>query len=297
MKKMKKISYIATLTAICISAAPLSVFAGWEQTGNSYRYKDESGAYAVSRWVEYSGKSYYLDQNGIMGSNTTTPDGYLVAADGSWVEETQVTGGYVRTPYDCQPYRYDPEWQIYVFDETTDYTWVTDTMVLAAVRGIIPVSELSEKNQVVYEEVCKFLTGFDYGASEYEKAKLVYEEITGRAVYHEGQYVPMDDEVYGILTLGTGKCVGFARTYKLLANAVGLKCEFRENGAHMWNAVYIDGLAKSIDSSTVEASAEFYMDVMKALCPVCGHENLFGNRELSRPCGNCGTQINNPKYN
>lgn len=101
--------------------------------------------------------------------STTTPDGYLVAADGSWETETQVTGDYVRTPYDNRPYRYGPEWQICVFDETTDYAWVTDTMVLAAARGIIPVSELSEKNKVVYEKVCKFLTGFDYGVSEYDK--------------------------------------------------------------------------------------------------------------------------------
>ncbi len=49
----------------------------------------------------------------------------------------------------------------------------------------------------------------------------------------------------------------------------------QENGAHMWNAVYVDGVAKSIDTSTIEASAEFYLNVMKAPCPVCGYENLF----------------------
>ena len=42
--------------------------------------------------------------------------------------------------------------------------------------------------------------------------------------------------------------------------------------------VYVDGVAKSIDTSTIEASAEFYLNVMKAPCPVCGYENLFGNR-------------------
>ena len=121
--------------------------------------------------------------------------------------------------------------------------------------------------------------------------------MTKRAVYNVGVYTQADHEVDSILINGTGKCIGFARTYKLLANAVGLKCEFRENGAHMWNAVYVDGVAKSIDTSTIEASAEFYLNVMKAPCPVCGYENLFGNRELARPCGNCGAQINNPKYN
>ena len=283
---------------LAVTLTPMPAYAGtWENTSAGYQYQKDDGNYARAEWVTENGTSYYLNQNGVMAVNTTTPDGYLVAADGSWVTETQMSGGYVRTPYDNLPYRFDPDWQIYVFDETTDYAWVTDTMVLAAVRGIIPVSDLSEKNQAVYEEVCKFLTGFDYGASEYDKAAQVYDEITKRAVYNWGDYTQADDEVYSILINGTGKCVGFARTYKLLANAVGLKCEFRENGAHMWNAVYVDGVAKSIDTSTIEASAEFYLDVVKAPCPVCGYENLFGNRELARPCGNCGTQINNPKYN
>lgn len=100
-----------------------------------------------------------------MAADTTTPDGYLVAADGSWVTGRQELGNYVRTPYDNRPYFYDPKWQEYIFDEDTDYAWVNDTRVLAAVRGIIPVSELSEENRVVNEEVCRFLTGFDYGAS------------------------------------------------------------------------------------------------------------------------------------
>lgn len=111
--------------------------------------------------------------------------------------------------------------------------------MLVVIRGILPVSELSETDKAVYDELEKFLIGFDYSASDYEKAKRIYEEITERAVYHEGKYVQADDEVYNILVTGRGKCVGFARTYKLFANAVGLKCVFLEDGAHMWNGVYL----------------------------------------------------------
>lgn len=283
---------------MAVSLNPITAYAGtWENTSAGYQYQKDDGNNARAEWITENGISYYLNQNGIMAVNTTTPDGYLVAADGSWVTETQVTGGYVRTPYDNRPYRYNPEWQIYVFDETTDYAWVTDTMVLAAVRGIIPVSELSEKNQAVYGEVCKFLTGFDYGASEYDKAVRVYDEITKRAVYNWGDYTQEDDEVYSILINGTGKCVGFARAYKLLANAVGLKCEFRENGAHMWNAVYVDGIAKSIDTSETRTDAEFYLGTVVVNCPVCGYRNVFGLRETSHPCPGCKTHLDNPEYN
>lgn len=41
------------------------------------------------------------------------------------------------------------------------------------------------------------------------------------------------DAIYSIPINGSGKCAGFARTHKLLANAVGLKWEFHENGVHM----------------------------------------------------------------
>ncbi|MCC8023869.1 MAG: hypothetical protein LIP16_00970 [Clostridium sp.] len=113
--------------------------------------------------------AYYLNQNGIMVTNTTTLDGYLVAADGSWVTETQATGGYVRTPYDNLPCRFDPDWQRYIFDEDTDYAEVSDNRVLAAIGGVIQVSELSDTDKVVYDELCKFLIGFDYEASDCEK--------------------------------------------------------------------------------------------------------------------------------
>lgn len=296
MKKRLLLKLSALFLTIVLNQ--MTVLAGiWENTSSGYQYQKDDGTYARAEWVSDNGKSYYLDQNGRMISDTTTPDGYLVSSDGSWVTDTQVTGGYVRTPYDNRPYRFDPASQMFIFDEDTDYAWVNDMKVLAAVHGIIPTSELSEKQHAVFDEVCKFLVGFDYGASDYEKAKLVYEEVTGRAVYNDGAYTQADDEAYSILITGNGKCVGFARTYKLLANAVGLKSGIRENGAHMWNSVYVDGVAKSIDPSTVGTSAEFYLDVNKALCPICGYENLFGNREMERPCRECGNQMKNPKYN
>ena len=289
-----------SLVVLCllVFGCPMSVLAGtFEETSSGWHYRKDDGNYARSEWVLDQGVYYYLDGDGIMMADTTTPDGYLVGGDGSWVTERQVTGGYVRTPYDNCPYFYDPKWQTFIFDEATDYAGVNDTLVMSAVRGITPASELSEKNKAVYEEVCRFLTGFDYGASDYEKAKKVYEEITGRAVYHEGKYMQADDEAYSILVTGTGKCVGFARTYKLLANVVGLKCGIREDGAHMWNAVYVDGEDMMIDASTIGTSADFYLGRQKAECTYCGHKNTFGNRETGRPCANCGIQIQNPKYN
>lgn len=286
------------LAAIFLAVAlnPVPAYAGtWEHTSAGYQYQKDDGNYARAEWVTENGTSYYMDQNGIMSVNTTTPDGYLVAADGSWVQELQESGAYVRTPYDNLPYRFDSDWQRYIFDEDTDYAEVSDNRVLAAVRGIVQVSELSETDKVVYDELCKFLIGFDYGASDYKKATKIYDEISIRATYNWGDYTQDDDEVYTILVKGTGKCVGFARTFKLFANAVGLKSGIRKNSAHMWNSVYIDGVAKSIDTSSTRTAAKYYLDVTELQCPVCGYRNAFGVGELAHPCTNCGTQLDNSK--
>lgn len=281
---------------LAVTLTPMSAYAGtWENTSAGYQYQKDDGNYARAEWITENGTSYYLNQNGVMVVNTTTPDGYLVAADGSWVEELQQNGDYVRTPYDNLPCRFDPDWQRYIFDEDTDYAEVSDNRVLAAVRGILRASELSETDKVVYNELCKFLVDFDYGSSDYEKATKIYEEITDRATYNWGDYTQADDEVYTILVKGTGKCVGFARTFKLFANAVGLKSGIRKNSSHMWNSVYIDGVAKSIDTSSTKTAAKYYLDVTELQCPVCGYRNVFGVGELEHPCTNCETQLDNPK--
>ena len=76
---------------LAVTLTPMSAYAGtWENTSAGYQYQKDDGNYARSEWITENGTSYYLNQNGVMAVNTTTPDGYLVAADGSWVTETQV---------------------------------------------------------------------------------------------------------------------------------------------------------------------------------------------------------------
>lgn len=55
----------------------------WRKIKGEWYYFDDS-AYMVTGWVETDGKWYYLDlESGKMLKNTTTPDGYFVAIDGS----------------------------------------------------------------------------------------------------------------------------------------------------------------------------------------------------------------------
>lgn len=56
----------------------------WEQTENTWRFKKDN-VYLTSSWIESqttAGTWYYVDENGVMLVNATTPDGYRVDNNG-----------------------------------------------------------------------------------------------------------------------------------------------------------------------------------------------------------------------
>lgn len=61
-----------------------SMVTDWILMNGVWYYLDKSGA-MVTGWQFINGKWYYFDGSGAMLSNTITPDGYRVEADGSWV--------------------------------------------------------------------------------------------------------------------------------------------------------------------------------------------------------------------
>lgn len=65
---------------------------GWFQDydGKWYFFKD-SGAMTSNEWIG----SYYFDGTGVMLTNTYTPDGYYVGADGAYVSDTSNVGATV----------------------------------------------------------------------------------------------------------------------------------------------------------------------------------------------------------
>lgn len=73
-------------TALLTLSVGMTAFAGaWQaQENGQWKYQNDDGSYATG-WIEDSGKNYYLDANGIMLANTTTPDGKQVGADGALI--------------------------------------------------------------------------------------------------------------------------------------------------------------------------------------------------------------------
>lgn len=66
---------------------------GWQQDAKGWWWKNDDGSsYPVNCWRWLDGNKdgiaecYYFGNDGYMLTGTTTPDGYLVNADGAWIE-------------------------------------------------------------------------------------------------------------------------------------------------------------------------------------------------------------------
>lgn len=60
----------------------------WKQDGKGWWIENPDGSYLTNQWYQSpeSGLWYYMGSDGYMLTNTTTPDGYVVNADGVWVQ-------------------------------------------------------------------------------------------------------------------------------------------------------------------------------------------------------------------
>lgn len=89
MKKNKAVKIASTGLALAILFATPAFAGEWKQYSDKWKYQNEDGTFSTG-WQWINGKSYCFDQNGVMYSNTTTPDGYTVNSDGAWIVDGKV---------------------------------------------------------------------------------------------------------------------------------------------------------------------------------------------------------------
>lgn len=58
----------------------------WKQNAKGWWLENADGTYLTNQWYLYNGQWYYMGADGYMLTNTTTPDGYWVNADGVRIE-------------------------------------------------------------------------------------------------------------------------------------------------------------------------------------------------------------------
>ncbi len=94
----KKIAVIVLAAGMTLAGCMTALASGWQKndTGWWYATNDEGTAWYADEWQWIDGngdgvaESYCFDKNGYLYTDTTTPDGYTVNADGAWVENGQV---------------------------------------------------------------------------------------------------------------------------------------------------------------------------------------------------------------
>ena len=67
------------------TATPTAQKNEWRSDAKGWWVVRPDGSYLVNEWFDDNGKWYYMGADGYMLTNTTTPDGYTVNADGLWV--------------------------------------------------------------------------------------------------------------------------------------------------------------------------------------------------------------------
>ena len=99
---MKKIFKTMIVSVVMMTFAATLAFAGqWKKDTRGWWYQNDNGTYPKNEWRSVNGAwycfdgagymlhdtwsgDYYLGADGAMLTNTTTPDGYRVGADGKW---------------------------------------------------------------------------------------------------------------------------------------------------------------------------------------------------------------------
>lgn len=81
---------------ICLSvASTMTAFAGWEQTGATWKY-NSNGTYFNNgwNWIDGNGDNvaecYYFNADGTILISTTTPDNFTVNENGAWVVNGEI---------------------------------------------------------------------------------------------------------------------------------------------------------------------------------------------------------------
>lgn len=86
---MRKILSGLGLTIVSTVMLGVTAYAGeWVNVSDNWYYRDDSGNNVTNQWIG----NYYLGSDGVMLTNSWTPDGYYVGADGAWTGDSSATG-------------------------------------------------------------------------------------------------------------------------------------------------------------------------------------------------------------
>lgn len=144
----------------------------------------------------------------------------------------------------------------------TDNMNIDDTTAILTAWAAGSPEGLGRKDKWVYER-CVELIGrlISEGMSDYEKEWTIYSWLVNRVAYdyrHQDafQTTPRDSfRPYGALVNGTAVCLGYATTFQLFMDLLGIECitvvgaAFNSTSDHAWNMVRLNGEWYCVDAT------------------------------------------------
>ncbi len=161
-----------------MSIFSITAFAGsWQSDANGWWLNDD-GSYPANAWMWLDGNNdgiaecYYFNDNGYILSNTTTPDGKIVDAEGKWIDNGVVQMQQVAIPSDTAGHKIANV--TYTANSITDALAIQD-WIYDSYGSTIHVFEITNNSPYTLEiginDIAKNTAGVPIGAgstSEYD---------------------------------------------------------------------------------------------------------------------------------
>lgn len=229
-----------------------------------------NGSYPIHTWRWLDGNQdgvaecYYFDDNGWAVTSGLTPDGFLVNAEGAWVENqvvktkkaTRGGGGPAGVGGGTSgktgsggggsssgggshggSHRYedddDDEWDDYadgsVSGSANDFK--------TANFGMMTSSQWKETKAAIEKFKQEYITD---GMSDMEKEIKIIEWLVQNCRY-QSKSDWSRSTAYSCIILGKAQCAGYADAFLQTAKLCGLDARYIHNSSHAWNLVKLDG--------------------------------------------------------
>lgn len=103
-----------------------------------------------------------------------------------------------------------------------------------------------EQMKAVDDRIEEIVSGFS--GSDFDKIKAAHDELRACVTYDDSPETDiLSHTAYGALINGKSVCEGYAKAYKLMLDAMNIKCNYVTSAVHAWNEVKYDGKWYMVD--------------------------------------------------
>lgn len=189
-----------------------------------------------------------------------------------------------------------------IYDDHPEIFWITSTFgylidksnsnTIVQLHSDFSPEDVSRAVRETGEIIDTYLADTPAGLSDYELEKMVHDDIIDMCSYNSDVALAGTSDgyekyytIYGVLKEHQAVCEGYARTFELLLNLLGVECvgitgmaQGGENGEeelHMWNAVKISDKWYLVDATWDDQNDEFQRhDYFNVTSEIMNHDHM-----------------------